>query len=240
MLLKDCRLLSFACFGTLIDRDAGLASALKPLAMRSGANPRREDLLAAFDRHEAEALESQRHATYLDVLAEAHLQLSRELGASNSADDHRLFALSINHWPAFPDAAGSLQYLKRYFRLAVVSNGDRDTLRVVSRRLEVGFDVVCSAHEAGAFKPDQRPFNLLLDRAGKLGITPGRSLHLAANLPHDLLPAGSSGLACAWLRRDGSRATVLGNGHGAPQEPFQYVFRSLAHLVSEHQEQLRA
>lgn len=239
MLLKDCRLLSFACFGTLIDRDAGIAMALKPLAARGGAGRRREDLLAAFDRHESAELASQRHSTYLDVLAAAHLQLSREWSVANSEDDHRLFARSIHDWPAYPDAAGSLQYLKRYFRLAVVSNGDRDTLRSVSRRLDVGFDVVCSAHEAGAFKPDQRAFRLLVERAGRLGVGPERSLHVAANLPHDLLPAGSSGLACAWLRRDGSRDGARRDS-GAEQDRFDYVFRSLVHLASAHQEQLRA
>ena len=239
MLLKDCRLLSFACFGTLIDRDSGIAAALRPLATRAGVPPRRDELLAAFDRHEAAILNSRDRATYHDVLAEAHSRLASEWSAPASEADHRLFARSITDWPAFPDAAGSLQYLKRYFRLAVVSVGDRDSIRAVSRQLEVGFDVVCSAHEAGAFDSDRRVFGLLLNRAGSLGIDAGRSLHVAANLPHDLVPTASSGFARAWLRRDAPRRAVAGEAE-SPQERFDYVFRSLAHLVWTHQEQLRA
>jgi 2-haloacid dehalogenase len=239
MLLKDFRLLSFACFGTLIDRDTGIVAALRPLAKRSGKDPRREDLLAAFARHETASLDASSHATFNAVLADAHARLSREWGTSCSDEDHRLFARSITDWPAFADTAGSLQYLKRYFRLAVVSNGDRETIRTVSRQLDVGFDVVCSAEEAGAFEPERRAFDVLLARAGRLGVAPGKALHVTANLPHDLAPVEASGLACAWLNRDDPWRAAPGHGPEPSPDRFAYVFRSLAHLVRVHQEQLR-
>lgn len=235
MPLTDYRVLSFACFGTLIDRDSGIVAALRPLVRRSGRTVRRADLLEAFGRHEAAALDARRCGSYLDVLADAHARMAREWGAPCPEAEHRLFASAVTDWPAFPDAAGSLQYLKRYFRLAVLSNADRETIRTVSRRLDVSFDVVCSAQDHGAFKPDGRLFEALVARIGRLGATPQQSLHVAASLPHDLAPAAAAGLACAWLDRDATARRTK-----APPERFDYVFRSLAHLVREHQEHLRS
>lgn len=247
MLIKDYRLLSFGCLGTLIDRDSGLASALRPLAMRVGTPLRRDDLLGAFARHEAAARANGRHATLQDVLAEAHAQLAREWGIACAEGEHRLFARSVGDWPAYPDAAGSLQYLKRYFRVAVLCDADRDTIRTVGRRLEVGLDLICSAPEAGAFKPDKRAFVQLLASAARLGVAPGRSLHVAAHLSHDLVPAAEAGLDCAWLDRhaphEGGHSPTGDLGVAdAPPVPrrFDYVFTSLAHLVRTHQEQIRA
>lgn len=239
MLLKEYRLLSFACFGTLIDRDTGIATALRSLAARSGRHPRREDLLAAFRHHEHAVLQARPGDSFREVLADAHSRLARDWAVPCPDDEHLLFARSIMDWPAFPDAAGSLQYLKRYFRLAIVSNGDRDAIRAAGRRLEVGFDLVCSAEDAGAFKPDRRPFDLLLARADRLGVGPRRSLHVATSVPHDLVPAAATGLACAWLDRAASGGAVMADAEPS-SDRFDYVFRSLAHLVRLHQEQLRS
>ncbi|MFO1455456.1 MAG: hypothetical protein U1F18_04355 [Steroidobacteraceae bacterium] len=240
MLIKDYRLLSFGCLGTLVDRDSGIATALRPLAARSGKGARREDLLAAFARHEAAARDSGKLASLSEVLAEAHARLAREWGATCSEGDHRLFARSVRDWPAFPDAAGSLQYLKRYFRLALVSAADRDTLRTIDRQLEAGFDLVCAAPEDGALKPDSRIFGALLSGAARLGVPPGRALHVAAHLDHDLAPAAESGLDCAWLDRPGRQPGAATGTAAAARHRFEYVFTSLAHLVRTHQEQLRA
>lgn len=240
MLIKDYRLLAFGCLGTLVDRDSGIATALRPLAARSGKDPRREDLLGAFARHEAAARHAGRHATLGDVLAEAHARLAREWGTTCSDGDHRLFARSIRDWPAFPDAAGALQYLKRYFRLALVSEADRDTLRTMDRQLEAGFDLICAAPEHGAIEPDKRVFGALLSGAARLGVPPGRSLQIAARLDHDLAPAAESGLDCAWLDRPGRGLAEAADPGDTARRRFDYVFRSLADLVRTHQEQLRA
>ncbi len=238
MPLTDYRLITFACFGTLIDRDSGLATALRPLVTRSGHGFRREAVLAAFAAHENAALGGSRSSggarTYSEVLSEAHRRLARDWAVTCAPDEHALFARSVGDWPAFPDVAGALQYLKRYFRLAVLSNADRDTIRGIGRRLDLQFDAVWSAEDIGSFKPDRRNFDYLLARLGRLGVGAGQSLHVAASLPHDLVPAATSGLACAWIDREGvSQASETAR-------PFEYVFRSVAHLVRAHQEDLRA
>lgn len=240
MPLTDYRLVSFACFGTLIDRETGIAAALRPLVARSGRTAARAELLAAFDGHEAEVLESQPGGTYAEVLAEAHRRLARQWRVDCTEQDHALFGRSVADWPAFADAAGSLQYLRRYLRLAIISNADRETLRAVGRRLDVSFDVVCSAHDAGRFKPDRRLFELMLARGARLGATPASSLHVAAGVAHDLVPAAAAGLACAWLDRGDPSGSAPAAGRVGPPAGVDYVFSSLAHLVRAHQEHLRS
>jgi 2-haloalkanoic acid dehalogenase type II len=241
MPLTDYRLVSFACFGTLIDRDTGVAAALRPLLARRAHAPPRAQLLAAFDRHEADVLESQPGGTYAEVLAEAHRRLARAWHVDCVEQDHTLFGRSIADWPAYADAAGSLQYLQRYLRLAVISNADRETLRAVGRRLDVSFDVVCSAQDAGRFKPDRRLFELMLGRGARIGAAPDTSLHVAAGVAHDLVPAAAAGLACAWIDRGDLPGSAPGAGPvGPPPAGVDYVFRSLAQLVRTHQEHLRS
>jgi 2-haloacid dehalogenase len=238
MPLTDYRLITFGCFGTLIDRDAGVGTALRPLVARCGAALARDAVLDAFRRHEAAALDEAAGHSYADTLRETHRRLAREWGVACSGDEHDLFARSINDWPAYPDAAGSLQYLKRYVRLGVLSNADRDSLWAASRRLEVQFDALWSAEDVGSFKPDRRNFDFMQARLGRLGVQPRQSLHVAASLPHDLLPAAASGLACAWIDRDGARPGA--GPAGPPGARVDYAFRSVAHLVRAHQEHLRA
>ena len=215
-----------------------MCSALRPLVARSGATPAREAVLAAFHRHEAAALDDVAGQPYADTLRETHRRLAREWGVTCSAEEHDLFARSITDWPAYPDAAGSLQYLKRYFRLGMLSNADHDSLWAASRRLEVQFDALWSAEDVGSFKPDRRNFDFMQARLGRLGVTARQSLHVAASLPHDLVPAAASGLACAWIDRDG--ASTRARPPGSVPGRVDYAFRSVAHLVQAHQEHLRA
>jgi 2-haloalkanoic acid dehalogenase type II len=238
MPLTDYRLITFTCFGTLIDRDSGVVAALRPLVARGGASLARDAVLAAFHRQEAAALDDPESHSYADSLRETHRRLARDWGVACPGEEHELFARSIADWPAYPDAAGSLQYLKRYFRLGVLSHADRDSLRAASRRLDVQFDALWSAEDVGSFKPDRRNFDFMQARLGRLGVQPRQSLHVAASLPHDLLPAAASGLACAWIDRDGARPGA--GPAGPPGARVDYAFRSVAHLVRAHQEHLRA
>lgn len=240
MPLTDYRLASFACFGTLIDRDTGIVTALRPLVARSGHAPPRSELLASFDRYEAEVLESQPGGTYAEALAEAHRRLARHWRVDCTEQDHAVFSRSSADWPAYAEAAGSLQYLRRYMRLAIVSNADRETLRAVGRRLDVSFDVVCSAQDAGRFKPDRVLFELMVGRGARLGATLASSLHVAADVAHDLVPAAAAGLACAWIDRGAPPGGAAAGRVGPPPAGVDYVFRSLAHLVRAHQEHLRS
>jgi 2-haloacid dehalogenase len=230
MPLTAYRLISFACFGTLIDRDSGVLAALRPLLAKLPHPPGREAVIAAFDRHEHEAIAELPGARYADVLASTHQRLAAEWRTRAADDDAALFAHSVDHWPPYPDAAGALQYLMRYVSVALLSNADGRTLETISRRLDVRFDVLLSAEDAGGVQPRGRSFAPLQKRARKLGIAAAQVLHVAASLPHDPASTTATGMAWAWVdrRRQGGARGV------------EYSFQSLAELVRAHQADLRS
>jgi 2-haloacid dehalogenase len=231
MPLPDYRVLSVACYGTLIDREAGLHAALRPLVALAGVTLDRASLLAAFERHERAHRADMPDRPYADALLAAHRALAQEWGAICTADDHALFAHSVPHWPAFPDAPGALQYLRRYFRIVVVTDADRESVEASARRLDARFETVVTPHDTGACKPDRRVFEHLLACLGRLGATPGQTLHAGHSVAHDLRPAAAAGLRVAWIDRGGS---------GTATTECDYAFANLATLVRAHQDQLRA
>jgi 2-haloacid dehalogenase len=239
MPLTDYKVLSLGCYGTLIDREAGVLAALRPLLAGLKLAPERAEILEAFARHQAAALARPGHTSYADVLADAHRTLAAEWGAQSSEAEHALFGRSTMHWPAYPDTTGALQYLRRYFRLVVLSNADHASLVTTTRRLGVRFDAVLSAEDVGAFKPNPRVFEALVGRLAGLGATPGQTLHADHDLLQTLGPAADAGLAGAWIHRDAPEVA-----RGADVETAwrgcEYSFASLSALVRAHQDHLRA
>lgn len=239
MPLTDYKVLSLGCHGTLIDREAGVLAALRPLLSGVRVVPERAEILQAFARHEAEALARPGRASYAEALAEAHRTLATEWGVQSSEAEHALFGRSTVRWPAFPDTTGALQYLRRYFRLVVLSNDDHASLVTTTRRLGVRFDVVLSAEDVGAFKPNPRVFEALVGRLAGLGATPGQTLQADHDLLQTLGPAADAGLAGAWIHRDAPEG-VRGVDVETAWRGCEYSFASLSALVRAHQDHLRA
>lgn len=243
MRLTDFKALSFGCYGTLIDRDTGIYAALRPLLGGGHVTLGREEVLAVFSRHEAAQQMETPEMLYSGVLAQVHRRLASEWGVLASDDDHALFGMSVPQWPVFVDTPAALQYLKRYFKLVVLSNVDRASFAASTRRLEVRFDDVVTAEEVGSYKPVLENFRRLVSRAGKMGFERHQILHAAGDPARDLAPAIRCGLATAWIdrvpERAGTDATVEA---GLPPESVRYEFRfaSLVDMVRAHQEELRA
>jgi 2-haloacid dehalogenase len=239
MRLTDIKVLSFGCYGTLIDRDTGVWTALRRLLADGRIKMSRREVLAAFDRHQCALESAGPPLPYPQVLAQAHRGLAREWAVSCADAEHELFGGSVRQWPPFADVPAALQYLKRYFKIVVLTNGDHDSLAGSVRRLESRFDWAYTAEDAGSCKPDPRNFAYLLGRLGQLGYAPGAVLHVAASVPRDLAPAARLGIATAWVTRhaDDADADKVGRTEGAPFSPH---FASLADIVRAHQEELRA
>ncbi|HEX3209148.1 MAG TPA: HAD family hydrolase [Geminicoccaceae bacterium] len=117
-------------------------------------------------------------------------------------------------WPAFPDSAPALAYLKQHYRLVILSNVDRASFGQSQDRLKVAFDAVYTAQDIGSYKPDPRNFEYLLARLAEQGIAPQQILHTAESLHHDHIPAKRFGLATCWIHRRVGQA-----GHGATRPP---------------------
>jgi 2-haloalkanoic acid dehalogenase type II len=231
MRLTDFKALSFGCYGTLIDRDSGLYAALRPLLSAGNISLPRDQVIAAFEQHEVVQQAETPAMVYSRVLMEAHRRLAREWGALLSDDSHALFGQSVAHWPVFADAPAALQYLKRFYTLAVLSNVDKESFAGTARRLEVRFDAVFTAEEIGSYKPDPRNFEHLIEGLGTAGIAHQEILHVATSLPRDQVPASGCGIAFAWIDRYGAPARAKGP---------HFRFASMVDMVKAHQEELFA
>jgi 2-haloacid dehalogenase len=194
--------LTFDCYGTLIDWEAGIASGLLAMLEAHGVQATSEDVLATYAGHEAE-LEAGPYRLYRDVLGLAMGALGTDYGVEPTASEIAAFGGSVGDWPAFPDSAAALQRLHRRFRLGVITNCDDDLFAASTRRLGVTFDWVVTAQQAQRDKPNPRGFELAFER---IGLPTSRILHVAQSLFHDHVTAKRLGLATVWVNRRQGRA----------------------------------
>lgn len=245
MKLSDFEVLSFDCYGTLIDWESGIHDALTPLIARAARlSPQtaapfpfrdsRDAVLQAFAGLESSQQRKTPELTYPDLLAEVHGQLAQAWGVPRDPSEDAAFGASIPDWAPFPDTVEALRYLKRHFRLIILSNVDRASFQATNRRLAVEFDAVYTAQDIGSYKPDRRNFEYLLARLAGQGVASEKLLHVAQSLFHDHVPANALGLASAWIDR---RHNQPGNGATAPPAAdvhYDFHFTSLHALVEAH------
>jgi 2-haloacid dehalogenase len=234
MRLTDFKVLTFDCYGTLIDWESGMIDALSPIASRSPTYLDRTAILEAHARAEATQQRYTPVKIYRDLLTTVARRLAEQWGVEASLAECREYGRSIADWPAFADSATALAYLKKHYRLVVLSNVDNESFAASNRRLGVTFDAVYTAEDIGSYKPDPRNFTYMLDQLAGLGVAPSEVLHVAESLFHDHVPANAAGLKSAWIHR---RHAV--GGHGATMPPssmpkcdFRYV--GMAELVAAH------
>ena len=201
--LKDFKVLTFDCYGTLIDWETGIWDALQPLLMTGESSGiRRDDALAAYAKAESATEHEMPDALYPDILHRVHEKLAAEFGLSTDDELNSAFAHSVAHWPAFPDTADALRELKKHYRLVILSNVNRDGFAASNRKLGVEFDAIYTAQDIGSYKPAPANFEYLLANLEKdFGLGRKDILHTAQSLFHDHVPAKSFGLANAWIDR---------------------------------------
>ena len=237
MKLTQFKVLSFDCYGTLIDWETGLWHALERLA--KAANIGREDALESFGALEAE----QEHETplllYRDLLARVHAKLASRWRLPSSEAQDRAFGTSVGSWPAFADSPAALAYLKRHYKLVILSNVDHQNFAASNKRLGVAFDAICTAEDIGSYKPNPKNFDHLIARVRELGHDKADILHTAQSLYHDHVPAERIGLARCWINRRGDKG--LGSGATKPvaQMPnVDFEFPTLAALAEAHRREI--
>ena len=222
---------TFDCFGTLIDWEAGILGVLRLLCERYGVRPTPEDadLLAMYARLERKAEHGQ-YKPYRQVLADVTQGMAVELGFQLSAADRSLLADSISDWPAFKDTAASLRTLKVHYTLGVLSNIDDDLFEGALPRLGLGaaggLDLLVTAQQIKSYKPGHAHFEEALRR---LGIDKMRLLHVAQSQSHDIQPCNELGIRCVWVDRKRGVCGASGEHKARPD----YVVSDLATLVRE-------
>jgi 2-haloalkanoic acid dehalogenase type II len=236
MQLGDFKVLTFDCYGTLIDWETGILRALGPLRAKLPQGISDETALETFARHES-AQEAETPAmVYSDLLSVIHRRLAREWRVEATEAEHLAFGQSAGDWPAFPDSTSALRYLERHYKLVILSNVDRASFARSNRRLEVEFDAVYIAQDIGSYKPNPRNFAFMLEKLAAQGVRKEDILHTAQSLFHDHGPANRAGLASAWIDRRHDR-----QGWGATMRPagtprYDFRFESMADMVRAHQE----
>jgi len=239
MRLTDFKVLTFDCYGTLIDWETGILNALRPLIRKDPVERSRDEVLASFARHETAQEAKTPDMIYFELLGHVHRRLAAEWGIGASEDDHRAFGGSVGNWPAFADSAASLSYLKQFHNLVILSNVDRKSFAESRKRLGVAFDAVYTAEDIGSYKPDLRNFRYMIDALKNSGHAEHDILHVAQSLFHDHAPANAVGLRSVWIDR---RKDAAGSGATPPPpEGVHYDFRfsSMAELVEAHRDELR-
>ena len=194
---NSIEILSFDCYGTLIDWENGILGALRPVLSRHSAKVDDEELLALYAQIESSA-QQLAYRPYRDILRSVMREISIALQFSPNADELNVLSESIANWLPFPDTVDSLRRLKTKYKLAIFSNIDDDLFATSNKRLAVDFDYVITAQQARAYKPSPHMFEYAFD---KLRVDPSRILHVAQSLYHDITPAQSLGLKTVWVNR---------------------------------------
>jgi len=182
---------TFDCYGTLIDWNGGIGRVFERLF---GA-PRVGELLRAYHELEPRIQREDPGRSYREVMG---LALA-ELGAP--AEEQDALARSLPEWAPFPEVPAALEEARRRgWRLAVLSNTDRDLLDASLARIGVPFDLSVVASEIGSYKPAPAHWR---EFSARTGAESGRHVHVAASLFHDVAPATALGLRTVWINRLG-------------------------------------
>jgi 2-haloacid dehalogenase len=196
--------ISFDCYGTLIDWEAGILPALRGVLAAHGQSLPDAALLELYGEFEAQA-EAGPYQSYRNVLESVVRQFGERCGFHPSSPELRSLHESVPAWPPFPDTVAALQRLEQRYQLAVISNIDDDLFAATRKHLGVEFAAMITAQQAHSYKPSLNNFRLTLQ---KLGVEPSLLLHAGQSIYHDVIPAQSLGISTVWVNRRSARPGV--------------------------------
>jgi 2-haloacid dehalogenase len=197
-------ILTFDCYGTLVNWEAGILSALHRVLSAHGKSIDDATLLQLYGDFELRS-EQGAFRPYREVLESVVRQFATEFRFTPSPEEVRSLADSLSIWKPWPDTVAALRQLKSRFRLAILSNVDDDLFAATRPQLGVDFDEVVTAQQAQAYKPSLKIFELALSR---IPAPAHRVLHVGQSIYHDIVPAQLLGLATVWVNRPSARPGV--------------------------------
>jgi len=224
-------ILTFDCYGTLINWEEGILRCMRSILAAHGKDTDDATILQLYGDFEARA-EQGPYRCYREVLQSVVSQFGEQHGFVPTDAQTRSLPDSLRNWQPWPDTISALGELQKRFRLAVISNVDDDLFADTQPQLEVKFDQIITAQQAGAYKPSLKIFALALSR---IGVPAHRILHVGQSIYHDIVPAQSLGLSTVWVNRPSPRAGV-GAVKAAKGQPDLEV-SSLAQLISAYTSQ---
>ena len=191
---------TFDCYGTLIDWNGGIGRELERLF---GAD-RASGLLHAYHEVEPQVQREAPTRAYRDVLTLTLTRLAEREGLPLDASEQDALARSLPSWEPFGEVKVALEDARaRGWKLAILSNTDRDYIDASLERIGVPFDPVIVASEVGSYKPAHKHWQAFFEQTGA---DPAGHVHVAASLFHDIVPAVELGLPTIWINRLGEEA----------------------------------
>lgn len=207
---------TFDCFGTLVDWRHGIATGIELLFPGRGA-----ELLEVYNRIEPQVQAEPPVRRYREVLAESLRRTAAEAGVELVPDDASVLGTGLPYWPVFPDVRPALTALRDAgWRLALLTNCDRDLIGETQRRLVVPIDAIVTAEDVGSYKPGHAHFTRF---AASFGASRENWVHIAQSHFHDMVPAQALDIRRVWVNR-----------HAEPHDPSiaDAVLPDLADLVA--------
>jgi 2-haloacid dehalogenase len=197
-------ILTFDCYGTLIDWEQGILHCLRGILAAHGKSVDDTQILQLYGDFEANA-EQGEYRRYREVLQSVVRQFGERFDFVATDAEAGSLPNSLPDWRPWPDTVAALHQLRSRFRLAVISNVDDDLFAATRPKLGVEFDHVITAQQARAYKPSLKIFELALSRV----VLPAhRVLHVGQSIYHDVVPAQALGLATVWVNRPSARGGV--------------------------------
>jgi 2-haloacid dehalogenase len=190
--------LTFDCYGTLIDWERGILTALKSLLEARNVNLDERQILELFAEFEPEIQLKSEYITYREVLKGVVKKFGDRFNFKPTEDELNSLPESIKNWQPFPDTVEALKLLKQRFKLGIISNIDDDLFAYSAKHLQVEFDWIVTAQQAKSYKPSRNNFKLAFD---KISLPTDKILHVAQSIYHDIVPANSLGLSTVWVNR---------------------------------------
>jgi len=190
--------ITFDCYGTLIDWESGIGAWFEEFAARDGITVTLPEVLAAYAKIEP-AVEAEAFRSYRDVLAETALRVAKHFSWPLTPERARGLADSLPSWQPFPDTNPALERLvSAGHRLGILSNVDDDLLAGTRRHFTVPFEILVTAQQVRSYKPAPGHFETARRRIGEI-----RWLHAARSHFHDVVPCRALGIPVAWVNRNG-------------------------------------
>jgi 2-haloalkanoic acid dehalogenase type II len=188
--------ITFDCYGTLIDWNRGIAAAFETAAQEAGIDAEPERVLGIY--HEVEPqVQSAGFRPYREVLAETAQRVAEYLGWVMDDAAAQRFAASLPDWPPFADTDAALSSLAAAgYTLGILSNVDDELLQGTLRHFSTPIDLIVTAQQVHAYKPAHAHFVEARRRIGSQ-----RWLHAAQSLFHDVRPCNELGVPVVWVNR---------------------------------------
>jgi 2-haloalkanoic acid dehalogenase type II len=212
-------IITFDCYGTLIDWETGIINAFRTAAAADQVELRADQIIDAYAAEEA-TVEAMAYRPYREVLRETERRAAAVLGWREPTERAGFLANSLPHWKPFPDTNPALERLSRRFKLGILSNIDDDLLTATRRHFIVEFDLIVTAQQVGSYKPGHAHFREAMKRIGDM-----RLLHAAQSYFHDVVPASQMSIPVVWVNRKNNQID-----EGGPNPTYQV--RDLTELAN--------